>query len=142
MTISFDGLAFLTGNLGSCTFLPPGKVSDYFGFQYMGDIDADHMGHNTAFLTRIAFNVLHVLSSEQKAKLVSLGKEQELSIQELAYKRFPLIKAFYRLLEGDLPKGSKGLDRSAVMKYSADNFETEGLLAYRRGKSPATSSGC
>jgi hypothetical protein len=32
MTISFDGLAFLTGNLGSCTFLPPGKVSDYFGF--------------------------------------------------------------------------------------------------------------
>jgi hypothetical protein len=34
MTIAFDGLAFLTGNLGCCTFLPPGKVSDYFGFQY------------------------------------------------------------------------------------------------------------
>jgi hypothetical protein len=134
MTISFDGLAFLTGNLGCCTFLPPGKVSDYFGFQYMRDIDAGRMGHNTEFLTRIAFNVLYALSREQKARLVALGKEQEPSIRELAYKRFPLIKAFHRLLAGDLPKGSKGLDRGAVMKYSADNFEMEGRLAYRRAE--------
>ena len=134
MTISFDGLAFLTGNPGCCTFLPPGKVSDYFGFQYMRDIDAAHMGHNTEFLTRIAFNVLQVLDDEQKAKLIAQAKEQTPSLQELAYKRFPLIKAFCRLLEGDLPKRSKGLDRIAVMKYSADNFETEGLLAYRRAE--------
>jgi hypothetical protein len=30
-TIAFSGLAFLTGDFGSDTFLPPGKVSDYFG---------------------------------------------------------------------------------------------------------------
>ena len=39
-TIAFDGLAFLTGDFAMDTFLPPGKVSDYFGFQYMRDIDA------------------------------------------------------------------------------------------------------
>ena len=27
-TIAFDGLAFLTGDFGGDTFLPPGKVSD------------------------------------------------------------------------------------------------------------------
>jgi len=34
-TIAFDGLAFLTGNTGGNTFLPPGKVADFCGFQYM-----------------------------------------------------------------------------------------------------------
>lgn len=134
MTISFDGLAFLSGNLGSCTFLPPGKVSDYFGFQYMRDIDADHKGHNTEFLTRIAFNMQQVLNAEQKEQLTALAKEQVEPIQDLARRRFPLIKAFHRLLEGDLPKGSKGLDRSAVKSLSADNFEQEGVLAYRRAE--------
>ena len=43
-TIAFDGLAFLTGDFGLDTFLPPGKVSDYFGFQYMRDIDAKEGG--------------------------------------------------------------------------------------------------
>ena len=134
MTISFDGLAFLTGNLGCNTFLPPGKVSDYFGFQYMRDIDADHKGHNTEFLTRIAFNVQEILNAEQRARLVALAKEQADPIQELARRRFPLIKAFCRLLEGDVPKGSKGLDRNAVKTLSADNFEQEGLLAFRRAE--------
>ena len=43
-TIAFDGLAFLTGDFAGDTFLPPGKVSDYFGFQYMRDIDANGGG--------------------------------------------------------------------------------------------------
>ncbi len=50
-TIAFDALGFLTGDLCSSTFLPPGKVSDYFGFQYMRDIDTGTGGHNTDFLT-------------------------------------------------------------------------------------------
>lgn len=60
-TIAFDGLAFLTGNFALDTFLPPGKVSDYFGFQYMRDIDAGQLGHNTSFLTRIANHMLATL---------------------------------------------------------------------------------
>jgi len=133
-TIAFSGLAFLTGNMGSCTFLPPGKVCDYFGFQYMRDIDAGEKGHNTSFLGKIADNMLHVLKDEQKAKLMELGKEQAPKIEELAKKRFPLIKAFWRQREGDIPEGSSGLDRDAVMKYSADMWELDGLLAYERAK--------
>ena len=133
-TIAFDGLAFLTGNLGSCTFLPPGKVSDYFGFQYMRDIDAGEKGHNTSFLTRIANNTLAILTDAQRAELIALGQEQAPLIRELAYKRFPLIKAFRRELEGDLPPGSKGLDARAVMNYSASVWELDGMLAFRRAQ--------
>ena len=32
-TIAFSGLAFITGNAGADTFMPPGKVADFFGFQ-------------------------------------------------------------------------------------------------------------
>jgi hypothetical protein len=133
-TIAFDGLAFLTGDFGYDTFLPPGKVSDYFGFQYMRDIDAKEGGHNTSFLTRIALNMLAILSDDQKAQLVALGKQQEKDIQRFAEMRLPLIKAFRRNLEGDLPAGSKGLDKNAVVKYSADLYELDGLLAFERAK--------
>ena len=133
-TIAFDGLAFLTGDFGSDTFLPPGKVSDYFGFQYMRDIDAKEGGHNTSFLTRIALNMLAILNDDQKAQLVALGKEQEKDIQRFAEMRLPLIKAFRRNLEGDIPAGSKGLDKNAVVKYSADLYELDGLLAFERAK--------
>lgn len=133
-TIAFDGLAFLTGDFGLDTFLPPGKVSDYFGFQYMRDIDAKEGGHNTSFLTRIASNMLTILNNEQKAQLVALGQQQESDIRKFAEMRLPLIKAFRRNLEGDVPAGTKGLDKSAVMKYSADLYELDGRLAYERAK--------
>jgi len=131
-TIAFDGLAFLTGNFALDTFLPPGKVSDYFGFQYMRDIDAAKGGHNTSFLTRIANNMLAVLNDRQKAQLVTLGQLQEKNIRTFAEERLPLIKAFRRNLEGDIPSSSRGLDREAVMKYSADLYKLDSWLAYQR----------
>jgi Spy/CpxP family protein refolding chaperone len=133
-TIAFDGLAFLTGDFGCDTFLPPGKVSDYFGFQYMRDIDAKEGGHNTSFLTRIAHNMLAVLNDDQKAQFLALGKKQENDVRQFAEKRLPLIKAFRRNLEGDIPAGSKGLDKSAVVKCSADLYDLDGLLALERAK--------
>ena len=133
-TIAFDGLAFLTGDFAADTFLPPGKVSDYFGFQYMRDIDAKGGGHNTSFLTRIAYNMLTILDDRQKMQLVALAKEQEGNITRFAAVRFPLIKAFRRNLQGDLPAGSKGLSKDAVVKYSADLYELDGLLAWQRAK--------
>jgi hypothetical protein len=131
-TIAFDGLAFLTGNFGSDTFLPPGKVSDYFGFQYMRDIDAKEGGHNTSFLTRIAQSMLAILNDSQKAQLLALGKEQESDIRLFVEKRLPLIKAFRQNLQGDIPAGSTGLDKKAVMQYSADLYVLDGQLAFRR----------
>lgn len=133
-TIAFDGLAFLTGDFGLDTFLPPGKVSDYFGFQYMRDIDVAGGGHNTSFLTRIANNVLAILDDRQKAKLRDLATEQQADIRRFAEMRFPLIKAFRRNLEGDLPAGSPGLDRAAVVKSSAALYELDAALAFRRAE--------
>ncbi len=100
----------------------------------MRDIDANGGGHNTSFLTRIAQNMLATLDDDQKAQLLALGKEQENDIRRFAEKRLPLIKAFRRNLEGDLPAGSKGLDRSAVVKCSVDLYELDGLLAFGRAK--------
>ena len=133
-TIAFDGLAFLTGNLGSYTFLPPGKVSDYFGSQYMRDVDKAGMGHNTSFVDKSANNMLHILTREQKAQLVALGKRQDRLLREFALKRVPLIQAFRRELDGDIPAGSDGLNREAVMKYTAELFELDGLLSYQRAQ--------
>ena len=133
-TIAFDGLTFLTGDINGDTFLPPGKVSDYFGFQYMRDIDAAVGGHNTSFLTRIANNMLSILNVGQKAKLLALAKAQENDIERFARMRLPLIKAFRRNLEGDIPAGSKGLDREAVMKCSSGLYELDGLLSYQRAE--------
>jgi len=133
-TIAFDGLAFFTGDFAMDTFLPPGKVSDYFGFQYMRDIDAKEGGHNTSFLTRIAHNMLSILSADQEAQLLALGQAQENDIRLFAEKRFPLIQAFRRNLEGKLPAGAAGLDKAAVMKFSADLYELDGRLAFERAK--------
>jgi phosphatidylethanolamine-binding protein (PEBP) family uncharacterized protein len=133
-TIAFDGLAFLTGDMGGNTFLPPGKVADFCGFQYMRDVDTNQLGHNTSFVPRAANNMLFVLTDQQKTQLVALGKEQEKMLTDFAYKRFPLVKAFCRQLEGDIPAGSAGLNREAVMKYTAGVFEIDGLLSYRRAE--------
>ena len=133
-TIAFDGLAYLTGDFGFDTFLPPGKVSDYFGFQYMRDIDAKEGGHNTSFLTRIANNLLANLTAEQKEQLVVLGRAQGADIRRFAEMRLPLIKAFRQNLEGKLPAGSTGLNKAAVLKYSADIYALDGAIAFQRAQ--------
>lgn len=133
-TIAFDGLAFLTGDFGHDTFLPPGKVSDYFGFQYMRDIDAREAGHNTSFLTRIAHNMLSILDDGQRAKLLALAKQQQVDIRRFAEMRLPLIMAFRLNLEGKLPVGSSGLDPRAVREYSADLYALDGKLSFERAK--------
>lgn len=133
-TIAFDGVAFLTGDFAADTFLPPGKVSDYFGFQYMRDNDLGQLGHNTSFLTRIASNTLAILTPDQKAQLLTLAKAQEADVKKFAEMRFPMIKAFRRNLAGDLPANSKGLNRDAVIKYSAELYALDGKIALDRAR--------
>ena len=133
-TIAFDALAFLTGDFGCNTFLPPGKVADFCGFQYMRDVDTNELGHNTSFVPRAANNVLFILTDEQKAQLIALAQEQEKLLTDFAYQRFPLIQAFCRQLAGEIPAGSPGLNREAVMAYTAKFFELDGLLSYRRAE--------
>jgi hypothetical protein len=133
-TIAFDGLAFLTGNLGSDSFFPPGKVADFWGFQYLRDNDPSQMGHNTDFLTRASLNMLTILTSDQKTQLITLAKSQVSLINEYGYKRFVLMEAFRRLLVGDLPAGSTGLDQSAVQTYSAALYRLDGEISYDRAQ--------
>jgi phosphatidylethanolamine-binding protein (PEBP) family uncharacterized protein len=133
-TIAFDGLAFLTGEMACNTFLPPGKVADFCGFQYMRDVDKNELGHNTSFVPLAANSVLKILTDAQKAKLIGLAKEQETLLAEFAHRRFPLIKAFHRQLTGDIPDDSPGLSRAAVMAHTASFYEVDGLLSYRRAE--------
>lgn len=133
-TIAFAGLAFLTGDLCGDTFLPPGKVSDFFGFQYLRDTDSGEMGHNTTFVPRSANNMLYILNDAQKAELIALAKAQVTQINQFGYQRFPLMKAFRRQLEGDLPAGSKGLNQEAVMQYSAELYRLDGQLSLQRAQ--------
>jgi hypothetical protein len=131
-TIAFNGLAFITGSSGADTFMPPGKVADFFGFQYMRDVDTAGYGHNTTYLSKAANNVLYVLNDDQKAKLVALAKEQAPLYVDFAYNRFPIMDAFRRNLEGDVPAGSSGLDIQAVAEYTAGLYETDADLSYNR----------
>lgn len=133
-TIAFDGLAFLTGSLGADSFFPPGKVADFWGFQYLRDNDPSQMGHNPLFLTSAAFNMWNVLTTDQRAQLKLLANHQLSSISDYAYRRFVLMKAFRRLLEGDVPAGSLGLDKTAVMAYSADLYRLDGQMSYDRAQ--------
>lgn len=133
-TIAFSGLAFMTGDFGSSTFIPPGKVADFFGFQYMRDIDAAGKGHNTMFLDRVAGNVMRILSEQQRALFADAAREQEVLVREIALKRLPLVAAFHRQLDGRLPAGSIGLNRTAVVSYCAELFALDAKLAWQRAR--------
>lgn len=133
-TIAFDGLAFMTGNLGSQSFLPPGKVADYSGFQHLRDNDPTQMGHNTSFVTIIAFNVLHILTTEQINKFVARAQTQIDSINTFAYKRYPMLMAFRRLISGEIPAGTASIDKDALMNYAADLYRLDGDISYDRAE--------
>ena len=133
-TISFSALAFLTGDLCSYTFFPPGKVSDFFGFQYMRDTAANGFGHNTEFAGRIADNVLSILTDDQVQTLVGLANSQGDKVNAYGYKRFVLIKAFSRLLSNDLPEGAADLDKTAVETFTGDLYEIDGEISYQRAE--------
>jgi hypothetical protein len=131
-TIAFDAFAFVTGDLCSDSFLPPGELGDFFGFQYHRDNDQSAVGHSGDYLTGAANNVLYILNTGQKAELVALAKNQVTLINEYAYERFPLMKAFRRQLERDFPNGSGGLNRTAVMEYSAELYRLDATVTLQR----------
>ncbi len=131
-TLAFSGLGMITGNLEAQSFFPPGKVADYTGFQYLRDNDPDGMGHNTSFLTRVANNVIYILSDQQFEQLETLATAQIEQINIYGYKRFPLMKAFRRELEQDLPSGSAGLNMNAVKKASRELYLLDGQISFDR----------
>ena len=131
-TLAFAGLAMMTGNLDAQSFFPPGKVADYTGFQYLRDNDPDNMGHNTSFLTRVANNVIYILNDSQFSQLKALAVAQQDPINLYGYKRFALMTAFRRLLDGDIPSGSSGLNLNAVKQASRELYLIDGQISFDR----------
>jgi hypothetical protein len=131
-TIAFSGMAFLTGDFGASTFMPPGKIADFFGFQYMRDIDVAVKGHNPMFLNRVAGNVLLTLDSEQKGWFMDEAREQAPAMERLAMMRLPLIRAFHDATDMNLPEGANGLSKAAVSNYVGNFFELDARLSLRR----------
>ncbi|MCX6309415.1 MAG: hypothetical protein NTY32_11490, partial [Bacteroidia bacterium] len=126
-TAAFSGLAFMTGNLGADTFFPPGKVADFFGFQYMRDNDKNEKGHNTDFLTRIASNVIAILQTDQLNQLKELATIQAAVYDSFAMKRMVLIKAFRTALETGRP-----LNKEQVVRFGGDLYGLDAELSYHR----------
>jgi len=133
-TISFSALSFISGSLGADSFFPPGKVADFWGFQYLRDNDPSEKGHNTDFLTNAANNMLYILNDEQLTELVTLAESQVDSINQYAYQRFPLMKAFRRLLDGESPTAASGLDLNAIKSYSAQLYRLDGEISLQRAQ--------
>ena len=131
-TLAFDGFAMITGNLDAQSFFLPGKVADYTGFQYLRDTDPDNMGHDTDFLTRVANNVIYILTDAQMAQLTALASAQLDNVNLYAYQRYSLMEAFRRDLTGDIPAGSTGLNLDAVKAASHNLYLIDGQLAFDR----------
>jgi phosphatidylethanolamine-binding protein (PEBP) family uncharacterized protein len=137
-TIAFDGLAFVTGSFCAQTFYPPGKVADFFGFQYLRDNDPSSMGHNTDFTTLTADPILVLLNDVQLTMLSNLGTAEATLNDAYGYARFTLAKAFRRLIDGDVPAGHPALSREAVKAYSAYLFSIDGQMSYLRAQAYAS----
>jgi phosphatidylethanolamine-binding protein (PEBP) family uncharacterized protein/Spy/CpxP family protein refolding chaperone len=133
-TIAFDALGFLTGTLAADSFFPPGKVADFWGFQYLRDNDSSELGHSGDFLTKVSYTMYDTLDETQRAKLTELAEGQVDDIAAYGMKRFTLMAAFRRLLEGDLPTGASGLDEAAVETYSAELYKLDGAISYERAQ--------
>jgi len=137
-TIAFDALAFMTGDSCSDTFLPPGKVADYAGFQYLRDNDPTQMGHNTDFVTRISDNVLYIMNDDQLKQFAVLSETEAPLSTQFGYLRYPLTTAFRANLEENIPSGSSGLNRTAVMEYSAKLYDVDASISIARAKTYAS----
>ena len=124
----------MTGDLGADFSFPPGKVADFFGFQYLRDNDPSQMGHAGEFLTSAAMNMLNTLTTDQRAQLVTLAKSQVDAINEYGYKRFVLMQAFQNLKDGKLPTGTTGLSEDAVKTYSAQLYQLDGQISFARAQ--------
>ena len=131
-TLAFAGLGLMTGNLEAQSFFPPGKVADYTGFQYLRDNDPDDMGHNTSFLTRVANNVISILTDAQFAQLAAVASAQGPQIAQYGYARFTLMQAFRRTLAGTIPAGSTGLNLNAVTRASRALYLIDGQISFDR----------
>jgi hypothetical protein len=73
-----------------------------------------------------------MLDDSQFAQLKALAIAQIDQIELYAYQRFPVMKAFRRLLDGDIPAGSSGLNLNAVKAASRELYLLDGQISFDR----------
>jgi len=66
--------------------------------------------------------------------MIDLAESQVDLINEYAYGRFPLLVAFRRQLEGDIPAGSTGLSKEAVIDYSENLYLIDAEISMQRAE--------
>ena len=137
-TLAFDALGLMHANLGAQSFFPPGKVADYTGFQFLRDSDPSELGHNPVFTGLASNSVIRILTDAQLAQLAALAAGQKDLVNQYGCHRFRLIKAFRRLMDGDLPAGAAGLSMSSVTAVSQELYLMDGQIAFDRALLYAT----
>jgi len=131
-TIAFNGLAYLTGNWGADCFFPPGKLADFFGFQYMRDHDKDEKGHSSAFLTNIAHQIIDILTPDQRNQLIELARQQAPIYDSFAYHRIAFIEGLRNYLESAKPE--KKLKHGSVISCYEQLYRLDGILSLNRAR--------
>jgi len=129
-TMLFDALGFISGDKNADTFLPPGKVVDYFGFQYLRDNDLSSNGHNTDFLTKAAncfFTAIGGFNSSIGQKLFDLAISQYIRINQLGMMRLTPIEIFRNYSELQINK-------TKLEQWGKDFWTLDGELAIERAK--------
>jgi hypothetical protein len=131
-TIAFNGLAYLTGNWGADCFFPPGKLADYFGFQYMRDNDKDEKGHSSAFLTNIAHQIIDILSPDQREQLIQLARQQAPLYDSFAYHRIAVTEGLRQYLASQKPE--KKLNQKRLIDCYEELYALDGALSLNRAR--------
>lgn len=131
--IVYNGFAFMNeNNFCSVTFLPPLHWGDFFGFQHLRDITPNGQGHNTNFLTNVAYNVFRLLDDATISQMREQAIKHSATALNYAGQRYKLISAFQRLLNGDLPAGKHQLNIEAIKIYSSKLYAIEAPVTLDR----------
>jgi Spy/CpxP family protein refolding chaperone len=81
--------------------------------------------------------VLYILNEKQKQVFLDLAEQQAPQLEELAKMRLPLIKAFYMQRDNQIPAGSNGLNKEAVIQHVGNIFVFDAELSLRRAEAMA-----
>ena len=134
-TFTFDALSWYTGNLCSDSFLPGGKVADFFGFQYLREQGPGETGHSTVYVSYCAKAVMSILNSKQLAILQSLASNTSVFYNltsTYALNRYPLYYAFRKLYSGKLPQGTSGLNKEAIKNYTSKLYTIDAQISVKK----------
>jgi len=137
----YDAVTWYSGNLCGDSFLPGGKIADFFGYQYLRDTAPNQADHTTEFVTYSSKAFLSVLSPGQTAIITAYAanySQYQNMTNQYVNMRFPIYKAFRRLLNGDLPSGTSGLNQAALLNLSQSLYEVDAVIAVMKAQAFAT----